>query len=94
MDVSKYYLTCKDSELETMSSLIYGKYPINRFKEDSDNYYIKQNTGDPYYHTMWVISKKTGESHPIDLLDFMFEIEDQTTIVDPPYDRLLRKQER
>ena len=88
MDISKYFLTCPEDEMETLDSLLHSNYPIGLFNEDDQYYYIMQDVGDPYDNTMWAIDKKTGESHCIDFIDFMFDILEHTTIVNPPYDRI------
>ena len=90
MDVKRFLLKSDDgSKPETVEELLSKPDDIKMIKEDADNYYLLKNYSDPYDHLMWVISKKTGDVGWMDTIDFLaMGIDDQATIVDPPYNSI------
>lgn len=90
MDVKKYLFHWDSKDIKSFDDLLNSKYPIDVY-EDKDNYYVIGGTSDKYDSTTWVIDKQSGESNPMNLLDFMFEVQDGeegVKYIEPPYDKL------
>lgn len=90
MDVSKYALKSDHGEkAESVQEIFSSRHKINRVMEDADNYYVVPDNPDPYDHLMWYIEKATGKTGWLDMIEFIvLGIEEQATIVDPPYNEL------
>ena len=87
MDVEKYLLDFRDEPIPSAKEVLSeNDYPIKWIREDSEWYYIEKPEGF-YDESLWVINKKTGEVGLISDWDF-YDYQDQTTIVNPPYDNL------
>ena len=68
-------------EYETLHELL--QLSNIKVTEYNGNYYVEILEKAPYYSTMYKVDKKTGKASYMDTIDYILDIEDKATPIDP-----------